>query len=535
MADNILIGKGETEQRLMLKRGNRHGLIAGATGTGKTVSLQVLAEGFAREGVPVFMADVKGDLSGMAMPGSPTHPAHAKLSERAQMMGLTDWVYADNTVVFWDLFGEQGHPIRTTVSEMGPLLLARLMGLNDTQEGVLNIAFRLADDEEMLLLDLKDLQAMLTHVADSADALSTRYGNVSKATVGTIQRQLLQLESQGGEAFFGEPALDIQDLIRCDDQGRGHINILAADKLMSSPKLYSTFLLWLLSELFEVMPEVGDPDKPKMVFFFDEAHLLFNEAPKALLEKIEQVVRLIRSKGIGVYFISQNPIDIPETVAGQLGNRVQHALRAFTPRDQKAVKAAAETFRQNPKVNVETAISALAVGEALVSLLQVDGTPSIVDRAFIRPPCSRLGPVTPGERKVIMATSPFAGKYEQAIDRESAYEMLAGKAASAEAAEEETENGAPVAQNKGLARAPGRQPQSMTEKVVTSAARSAASSVGRSLAAAAVGGILGAIGVKASRSSGRGRGSSTVKRAATNAAGNAAGGLLRGLLGALLK
>ncbi len=528
--DNILIGKGETEQRLMLKRANRHGLIAGATGTGKTVTLQVMAEGFAREGVPVFMADVKGDLSGMAMPGSPTHPAHAKLAERAASMGITDWAYADNAVVFWDLFGEQGHPIRTTISEMGPLLLARLMGLNDTQEGVLNIAFRLADDENLLLLDMKDLQAMLVHVAESADELSTRYGNVSKATVGTIQRQLLQLESQGGDKFFGEPALDLADIIKCDDSGRGQVNILAADKLMASPKLYSTFLLWLLSELFELLPEVGDPEKPKLVFFFDEAHLLFNEAPKALLEKIEQVVRLIRSKGVGVYFISQNPIDVPETVAGQLGNRVQHALRAFTPRDQKAVKAAAETFRQNPKVNVETAISELAVGEALVSLLQADGTPAIVERALIRPPCSRLGPVLPNERKVILATSPFAGKYEDMADRESAYELLKAKA-EAGAAEEAQVTTEKAATPKAAARAP----QSMTQKVMTSAARSAASSVGRSIATAAVGGILGSIGVKAARGSSRSRGSSAVQRAATNAAGNAVGGLLRGLLGGLLK
>jgi uncharacterized protein len=531
MTDSILIGKGETEQRLMLKRSNRHGLIAGATGTGKTVTLQVLAEGFARNGVPVFMADVKGDLSGMAMPGSPTHPAHTKLAERAQSMGITDWVYADNAVVFWDLFGEQGHPIRTTVSEMGPLLLARLMGLNDTQEGVLNIAFRLADDENLLLLDLKDLQAMLTHVAESADALSTRYGNVSKATVGTIQRQLLQLESQGGDKFFGEPALDLADLIKCDDQGRGHVNILAADKLMASPKLYSTFLLWLLSELFETLPEVGDPDKPKMVFFFDEAHLLFNEAPKALLEKIEQVVRLIRSKGIGVYFITQNPIDVPETIAGQLGNRVQHALRAFTPRDQKAVKAAAETFRQNPKVNVETAITELAVGEALVSLLQMDGTPSVVERAFVRPPCSRLGPVQSGERKIVLTTSPYAGKYEETVDRESAYEILKVRAEAEDAEEADQQADAPAAKTRAAAKAP----QSMTEKIVTSAARSAASSVGRSIATAAVGGILGAMGVKAARSSSRTRRSGTAERAVKSAAGNAVGGILRGILGGILK
>jgi uncharacterized protein len=531
MTDSILIGKGETEQRLMLKRANRHGLIAGATGTGKTVTLQVLAEGFARNGVPVFMADVKGDLAGMAMPGSPTHPAHAKLAERAQMMGITDWVYADNAVVFWDLFGEQGHPIRTTVSEMGPLLLARLMGLNDTQEGVLNIAFRLADDENLLLLDLKDLQAMLTHVADSADELTIRYGNVSKATIGTIQRQLLQLETQGGDKFFGEPALDLKSMINCDDTGRGYVNILAADKLMASPKLYATFLLWMLSELFELLPEIGDPDKPKMVFFFDEAHLLFDDAPPILLEKTEQLIRMIRSKGVGVYFITQNPIDVPEKVAGQLGNRVQHALRAFTPRDQKAVRAAAETFRQNPKVDVETAITELAIGEALVSLMQADGTPAIVERAFIRPPCSRLGPLQPNERKVIMATSPFGGQYEETVDRESAYEMLKARAEADDAEEAEQQADAPAAKTKAAAKAP----QSMTEKIVTSAARSAASSVGRSIATAAVGGILGAMGVKAARSSSRARRSNTTERAVKSAAGSAVGGILRGILGGILK
>ncbi len=519
MSVDILIGKGEFEQRLILKRGNRHGLIAGATGTGKTVTLQVLAEGFARNGVPVFMADVKGDLSGMAMPGSPTHKAHENLAERAAQMGITDWVYADNNVVFWDLFGEQGHPIRTTVSEMGPLLLARLMGLNDTQEGVLAIAFRYADDEGLLLLDLKDLQEMLIYVSENADTLTAKYGNVAKATVGAIQRQLLQLDSQGGDKFFGEPALDISDLIKTDESGRGQISILAADKLMASPKLYSTFLLWLMSELFETLPEIGDPDKPVMVFFFDEAHLLFNEAPKALLEKIEQVVRLIRSKGVGVYFISQNPIDIPETVAGQLGNRVQHALRAFTPRDQKAVKAAAETFRQNPKVNVETAITELAVGEALISLLQLDGTPGVVDRALVRPPCSRLGPVLPNERSMILKISAVAGKYEEVIDRESAYEILnarnsaedaqeaADKAATAQAkldakAEKEAAASARIA-----ARPAPRAPQSMATKMATSAARSVATSMGRQVATEIGKQVFGKKG----------------------------GGLLRGLLGALLK
>jgi uncharacterized protein len=518
MSDAILIGKGDSEQSLVLKRANRHGLIAGATGTGKTVTLQVLAEGFAREGVPVFMADVKGDLSGMAMAGSPQHKAHEILAKRASDMGLSDWAYKDNPVIFWDLFGEQGHPVRTTVSEMGPLLLGRLMGLNETQDGVLTIAFKIADEDNLLLLDLKDLQAMLAYVGENADDISTRYGNVTKASVGTIQRQLLQLESQGGAHFFGEPALDIKDMMQLSDDGRGVINILAADKLMASPKLYSTFLLWLLSELYENMPEVGDPDKPKMVFFFDEAHLLFNEAPKALLEKIEQVVRLIRSKGIGVYFITQNPIDVPETVAGQLGNRVQHALRAFTPRDQKAVKAAAETFRANPKINVETAITELAVGEALVSLLQGDGTPSVVERAFIRPPCSRLGPVTPQERKIFIDTSGVAGKYEESVDRESAYELLSGKAAAAAQAKED-EKAAKAAEKVAAAeakaaekaaaaaakqqatadRAAQRQAAkpSMVEKMATSAARSAASSVGRqvagSLGKSLVRGLLGAL------------------------------------------
>ena len=382
----IYVGKGEGgPQNLVLRRANRHGLVAGATGTGKTVTLQGIAESFSARGVPVFAADVKGDLAGLAMAGSPTDKAHGAMTGRAAEIGLADFRYADNPVVFWDLFGKQGHPIRTTVSEMGPLLLARLMGLNETQEGVLTIAFKLADEQGLLLLDLGDLQALLAYCAEQASELSARYGNVTKATVGTIQRQLLQLESQGGEHFFGEPALDIADFLKIDDQGRGTINILAAEQLMASPKLYATFLLWLMSELFEQLPEVGDPDKPKLVFFFDEAHLLFEDAPAALQDKVEQVVRLIRSKGVGVYFVTQNPIDIPEAVAGQLGNRIQHALRAFTPRDQKAVKSAAETFRVNPKIDVETAITELKVGEALVSLLQEDGAPSPVDRPRVAP------------------------------------------------------------------------------------------------------------------------------------------------------
>ncbi|HLL59171.1 MAG TPA: helicase HerA-like domain-containing protein [Allosphingosinicella sp.] len=438
----IFIGLGGGQpQRLLLSRGNRHGLIAGATGTGKTVTLQSLAEGFSAAGVPVFVADVKGDLAGIAMPGSPTSKMHDALSARAAEIGLVGYSYSDKPAVFWDLYGEQGHPVRTTVSEMGPLLLARLMNLNETQEGVLNIAFRVADEEGLLLLNLEDLQALLLHCAENASSLSGRYGNVTKPSVGAIQRQLLQLESQGGGRFFGEPALDISDLLKVDEMGRGFVNILAADKLMASPKLYATFLLWLLSELFEELPEVGDVNKPKLVFFFDEAHLLFDDAPKVLQDKIEQVVRLIRSKGVGIYFITQNPIDIPEEVAGQLGNRIQHALRAYTPRDQRAVKSAAETFRSNPKLDVATAITELKVGEALVSLLQEDGSPSQVERTLIRPPRSRLGSLTERERAVIQSTSPVAGKYDRMIDRVSAGEILKTRgeeAAAAAAAEKAT-------------------------------------------------------------------------------------------------
>ncbi len=432
---DLFIGLGGGErQALVLKRANRHGLIAGATGTGKTVTLQGLAESFSRAGVPVFAADVKGDLSGMAMAGSPTAKTHEPFSKRAAEIGETDWQYAAAPVQFWDLFAEQGHPVRTTVSEMGPLLLARLLGLNETQEGVLTIAFHVADDDGLLLLDLDDLQAMLAACSERADELSARYGNVAKTSVGAIQRQLLQLRSQGGEHFFGEPALSIQDFIKTDDNGHGVVNILAADKLMASPRLYATFLLWLLSELFESLPEVGDPDKPRLVFFFDEAHLLFEEAPKALLDKVEQVVRLIRSKGVGVYFVTQNPIDIPEDVAGQLGNRVQHALRAFTPREQKAIKAAAETFRANPDLNVETAITELKVGEALVSVLMADGAPSPVQRTLIKPPRGRVGPVTPEERKILIETDLVGTKYDARVDRESAEELLTAKATEASAA-----------------------------------------------------------------------------------------------------
>jgi DNA helicase HerA-like ATPase len=508
-------------QELNLKRANRHGLIAGATGTGKTVTLQGVAEGFSHAGVPVFVADVKGDLSGLAMAGSPMAPAHAAFAQRAADIGMTDWTYGDNPVVFWDLFGQAGHPIRTTISEMGPLLLARLMDLNEVQEGVLQLVFKVADEQGMLLLDLPDLQAMLAWAAENAAELSARYGNVTRATVGTIQRQLLQLEAQGGDNFFGEPALDIHDMLAVGEDGRGTVNVLAADKLMAAPKLYATFLLWLLSELFEELPEVGDPDKPKLVFFFDEAHLLFDDAAPALLDKIEQVVRLIRSKGVGVYFITQNPIDVPDDVAGQLGNRIQHKLNAFTPREQKAVQSAAETFRANPGVDVATAITELKVGEALVSLLQADGSPSPVERTLIRPPSSRAGPLTDKERAIIVSTSPLAGKYDTPVNRESAAELLAAKAGDAKAAAEQARAQAEAAKvqaeqakaaaaqakldaqeqarrDREAARAAEMQARAeerartaaareaakptLTDKMLQSAARSVASSVGRQVA-----------------------------------------------------
>ena len=422
MADDtsILIGAGETSQYLLLKYGNRHGLIAGATGTGKTVSLQTIAEGFSLAGVPVFMADVKGDLSGIAVAGGD----NPKAIERAKQLKLDGYKGRAFPAVFWDLFGDKGHPVRTTVTEIGPVLMARLLQLNDTQEGVLNIVFKVADEQKLLLLDFKDLQAVLEDVAKNAGTLTTKYGNVSKQTIGTIQRSLLTLQQQGGERFFGEPALDLKDMIGRDPSGAGYVNVLAADKLMQSPRLYSTFLLWLLSELFQVMPEVGDADKPKFVFFFDEAHLLFDDAPKALLDKIEQVVRLIRSKGVGVYFVTQSPLDIPDSVLGQLSNRVQHALRAFTPKDQKAVKTAADTFRPNKKFSAAEAIVELGVGEALVSFLDPKGVPTPVERCFVRPPQGRIGPVSDAERAAIVKASPLASKYEQLVDRESAYEVL---------------------------------------------------------------------------------------------------------------
>jgi DNA helicase HerA-like ATPase len=484
MAGDIYLGLGSdgSRQALALSRANRHGLVAGATGTGKTVTLQGIAESFSAAGVPVFVADVKGDLSGIAMPGSPTFKHAEKLESRAKELGITDYAYSDNPVIFWDLFGEQGHPIRTTISEMGPLLLARLLDLNETQEGVLQIIFRYADENGLLLLDLGDLTALLAWANENAAELSGKYGNVTKPSVGSIQRQLLSFESQGAEHFFGEPALEINDFLKVDDQGRGYVNVLAADQLMRSPKLYATFLLWLLAELFESLPEVGDPEKPKLVFFFDEAHLLFDDAPDALQDKIEQVVRLIRSKGVGVYFITQNPIDIPEKVAGQLGNRVQHALRAFTPRDQRAIKAASETFRINPKLDVETAITELKVGEALVSTLDQDGAPTVVERTLIKPPRSRLGPVTPKERAIIQSVSPVEGKYDTRVNRESAEEVLAAKAADAAATAVEIKEKGSEAVAKRERKTP-----SMWEK----AGKSALTAASGSIASVAIAAVLG--------------------------------------------
>lgn len=424
MADDVTIATGKRQHAILSRMANRHGLIAGATGTGKTTTLRVVAERLSQIGVPVFMADVKGDLSGMARPGE----AQPKIAERLRLLAIQDFTFSGYPVVFWDVFGKDGHPIRSTISEMGPLLLARLLNLNDIQSGVLSLVFKIADDGGMLLLDLKDLRAMLQYVGTNAARFKTQYGNVSAASIGAIQRGLLALEEQGGDQFFGEPALDLDDMMQTDEAGRGVINILVADRLIHAPKLYATFLLWLLSELFERLPEVGDPEKPKMVFFFDEAHLLFDDAPKALLDKIEQVVRLIRSKGVGVYFCTQNPLDVPDTVLGQLGNRVQHALRAFTPRDQRAVKAAAQTFRQNQDLDVESAITELGVGEALVSFLDEKGQPTMVDRALIYPPRSQLPPLSDAEREQICKKSALYGHYEKVLDRESAYEMLRARA-----------------------------------------------------------------------------------------------------------
>ena len=498
MSDPIFIAKADDAIFLLPKMANRHGLIAGATGTGKTVTLQTLAEGFSARGVPVFMADVKGDLAGMSQAGA----NNPKIVQRAQELGMSDFKGEATPVVFWDVFGENGHPVRATVSEMGPLLLGRLLDLNDTQEGVLNMVFKIADDNGLLLLDLKDLRAMVQYVAENAGEFKTQYGNVSPASAGAIQRSLLALESQGANKFFGEPALDLDDLMQTQS-GRGVVNILAAEKLMQqSPKVYATFLLWLLSELFERLPEVGDPDKPKLVFFFDEAHLLFSDIEKALQEKVEQVVRLIRSKAVGVYFVSQNPLDIPDIVLGQLGNRVQHALRAFTPRDQKAVQAAAQTFRQNPKLNVESVLTELAVGEALVSMLDADGKPGIVERAKIAPPRSQLGAIVPEQRKQIISSSVVAGHYETAVDRESAYEKLQARG------EQKTAAAAPTASSGGPAAAPAPASDSFFGKifsptigprggrydtVATTVAKSAARAVGSQLGRQIVRGVLGGL------------------------------------------
>ena len=433
-------GKGYGEkQGLTLKYANRHGLVAGATGTGKTVTLQILAEGFSNAGVPVFLSDVKGDLSGLAKSGSPDHKLHKPFSDRAALIGFDDYAYRANPVTFWDLFGQQGHPVRTTVAEMGPLLLARLLELSAPQEGILNIAFRIADEDAMPLLDLKDLQALLVWIGENRAKLSLRYGNVSTSSIGAIQRGLLVLENQGGAGLFGEPSLALSDLMRNGPDGRGMINILASDKLMAAPGLYATFLLWLLSELFEELPEVGDPDKPKLVFFFDEAHLLFDDAPKALVDKVEQVARLIRSKGVGIYFVTQNPADVPEDILGQLGNRFQHALRAFTARDRKNLRMAAETYRENPRFSTEEAIREVGVGEAVTSMLMKKGIPGIVERTLIRPPSSQLGPITKAERAEAMAASEMAGKYDAVLDRKSAYEILAKRAEEAAKGAEEAE------------------------------------------------------------------------------------------------
>ncbi|WP_379548401.1 helicase HerA-like domain-containing protein [Qipengyuania sp. DSG2-2] len=522
---DIFIGLGGNGERqsLDLSRANRHGLIAGATGTGKTVTLQGLAESFSANGVPVFVADVKGDLSGISMAGSPTFKHADKLEGRAEELGMDDYAYSDNPAIFWDLYGEQGHPIRTTVSEMGPLLLARLLDLNDTQEGVLQIVFRHADDNGLLLLDFGDLQAILAWASENAKELSGTYGNVSKQSVGAIQRQLLSFESQGADLFFGEPALEIDDFLQVDDEGRGYINVLAADKLMRSPKLYATFLLWLLAELFETLPEVGDPEKPKLVFFFDEAHLLFDDAPKALEDKIEQVVRLIRSKGVGVFFVTQNPIDIPEEVAGQLGNRVQHALRAFTPRDKRAIKAAAETFRINPDLDVEEAITELKVGEALVSTLLEDGAPSVVQRTLVKPPRSRLGPVSKKERAIIKSISPVEGKYDEAVDRESAEEVLAAKAVDAASTAEEVEEKG----KEEVAKRP-RKTTSLWEKAGKAAAGAAASSAATILAAKLT-------GRKSRANPTRSAATSAAGTVATALGGATAGRFVRNLIGGLMR
>ncbi len=489
MADaGVLIGFSDHPEQLLLNRSNRHGLVAGATGTGKTVTLQILAQGFSDAGVPVFAADVKGDLSGISAIGTPNE----KMLARAAAMNLEIKPAAAPTV-FWDLFGEAGHPIRATVSEMGPLLISRMLELNDVQEGVLSVVFRAADEEGLLLLDLKDLQAALAHAAANAKDLSARYGNISPATIATIQRGLLVLEDQGGTNLFGEPALQLSDIMRTDPSGKGYINLLAANKLIANPRLYATFLLWLMSELFEELPEIGDPDKPRLVFFFDEAHLLFRDAPKPLLEKVEQVVRLIRSKGVGVYFITQNPADIPDTVLGQLGNRIQHALRAYTPADQRGLRAASESFRPNPAFDTAEAIQALGVGEALVSVLDEKGAPTVVQKTMIRPPNSRMGPALPAERLAIMGQSPVRGLYDTALDRESAFEVLQKARAATAAAQARVEEAEVEGEPKARARAARTSSrQGMGETFAKSMLRTIGSQVGRELIRGVLGGLLGA-------------------------------------------
>ena len=487
--NSVVVGASDEIQSLFLNRANRHGLIAGATGTGKTVSLQILAEGFSKAGVPVFAADIKGDLSGI----SQAIEEKPKLVIRANETGVENYNPRGFPTIFWDIFGKQGHPVRTTVSEMGPLLLSRLLELNDTQEGVLNIAFKLADDEGLLLLDFKDLRSMLNYVGENSSELTVQYGNVSKQSIGAIQRRFLVLEQQGAKNFFGEPALELKDLMRTTREGMGYINLLAANELMQNPRLYSTFLLWLLSELFEELPEVGDPDKPKLVFFFDEAHLLFKDAPKALVQKVEQVVRLIRSKGVGVYFVTQNPIDVPDEVLGQLGNRIQHALRAYTPRDKKAVKAAATTFRENPDLDTEDVITQLGVGEALVSVLDPKGVPTIVQQTKIRPPESRMGPANSKERKRVFNASPIAGIYDKRINRESAEEKLkerAEKAAEeAQEIEKDREYKAKKLKRKKTTRRRRTRRESTSQTVIKSATKVVTSRLGQSI----IRGIMGSI------------------------------------------
>ena len=489
MTEPILAAKKDTSEFFLLTNmANRHGVITGATGTGKTVTLQRLAEGFSQRGVPVFMADIKGDLTGVSQPGG----GNTKVEERNKLLGIENVQYQGSPATLWDVFGKQGHPLRATASEMGPLLLARMLQLNDTQEAVLTLAFKIADDDGMLLLDLKDLQALVQYVGENADQFTVKYGNVSKASVGAIQRGLLQLDQQGGEQFFGEPAVKLDDFMQ-SISGKGVLNLLAADQLINSPMLYSTFLLWILSELFETLPEAGDLEKPKLVFFFDEAHLLFNDAPPALIDKVEQVVRLIRSKGVGVYFVTQNPADIPDKVLAQLGNRMQHALRAYTPQEQKAVKVAAQTFRQNPKIDVEQAITQLGVGEVLISLLDEKGIPTVVDRAFVVPPIGQIGPITAEQRQQLINNSLVAGVYEQIVDRESAFEILQKKTEERTAEQAKADAEIQAAKDAKAAAGPASRSDSILESVAKSVARSASSSIGRQIGNQIVRGVLGSI------------------------------------------